>query len=171
VEIGEGVVFIDKHAAHERLHFDELKSDGFDPMSQQLITPVVCRFGSEDAALLLENVNLTDKLGFSVESFGEDSIAARAIPSVIEIDDVETVLSDICSLLRFGASAESSLYDGIFRSLACKAAIKSGKSSDPAEHLTLVSEVMAGTITECPHGRPVAHTISKTALDRNFKRI
>ena len=165
------VWFIDKHAAHERIHFDALKSSGFETMSQALITPVICRHGAEDASLLLENTELLDRLGFDVESFGEDAVAVRYIPAEIEISDAEPVLSEICDELRRGGAAQPARQDNIFRVIACKAAIKAGKSSAMRELETLAAKVMSGEVSHCPHGRPVIFEVSKATLDRGFKRI
>ena len=165
------VWFIDKHAAHERIHFDALRSGSYEPMSQALLTPVICRQGYEDATLLLENAEILEKLGFIVDSFGEDSVAVRGIPSEIDIGDTESVLSEICAQLKLGGTAEPARLDAIFRSVACKAAIKAGRSSEPGELRALTARVLSGEVTHCPHGRPVAFELTKTALDRSFKRI
>jgi DNA mismatch repair protein MutL len=63
---------IDKHAAHERIHFDRLKSGKQVTMSQTLISPVICELGRDDTALLVENAELFEPFGFEIESFGED---------------------------------------------------------------------------------------------------
>ena len=171
LEYQNAVWFIDKHAAHERIHFNALKSGEWEPMSQALIMPVISRHSLEDTELLLENAQLLDKLGFTVESFGENAIAVRRIPADIEIEDAEPVLSDICAQLTAGASPEPMRQDEIFSALACKAAIKAGKSSGMRELEVLAARVMSGEITHCPHGRPVAFEITKTTLDKGFKRI
>jgi DNA mismatch repair protein MutL len=171
VEYQNSVWFIDKHAAHERIHFNALRSGGFEPMSQALITPVICRHGYEDISVLLENAELLDKLGFAVESFGEDAAAVRSIPAEIDIADTEQVLSEICAQLKQSGAAEPARLDNIFRSVACKAAIKAGRSSDMQELEALAARVMSGEISQCPHGRPVAFEITKATLDKSFKRI
>ena len=170
VERDSSLWLIDKHAAHERIHFDALRSEGFSPMSQALITPIICRHGHEDAALLLENAELLDKLGFTIESFGEDSIAVRSIPAEIDISETEPVLSEVCVQLKLGGSAEPTRRDEIYRSVACKAAIKAGRSSETDELRALTARVMSGEISSCPHGRPVAFELTKSVLDRSFKR-
>ena len=175
VEYDDSVWFIDKHAAHERLHFNALKSENFEPMSQSLITPVVCRHGFEDVSLLLENAGLLDDLGFEAESFGTDAVAVRRIPAEIEIGDTEAVLSDICALLRLGGTAESAnaanaKLDDIYKTVACKAAIKAGRDSGTRELEALAAKVMSGEVSHCPHGRPVAFEIAKATLDKGFKR-
>jgi len=171
VEHKGSVWFIDKHAAHERLHFDALKSTSYDPMSESLLTPVVCRIGHEDASLLLEQADFLETLGFSVESFGEDAVAIRHIPSEIDISDTESVLSDLCLQLKQSGIAEPAQRDSIFKVIACKAAIKAGRSSDINELESLASNVISGDVSQCPHGRPVIFEMTKATLDKGFGRI
>jgi len=171
VEYRNSVWFIDKHAAHERIHFNALRDLDFEPMSQALITPVICRHGHEEVSLLLQSQGLLGKLGFSVESFGEDAVAVRRIPAEIDIGDVEPVLSQISAELKLGGISEPARRDNILRSVACKAAIKAGRSSGIRELETLAARVISGEISQCPHGRPVAFELSKTTLDKSFKRI
>ena len=171
LEYQNSVWFIDKHAAHERIHFDALKSGDWEPMSQALITPVISRHSHEEAGLLLDSAMLLDKLGFTVESFGENALAVRRIPADIEIEDTEPVLSDICAQLTAGAAPKPARLDEIYSALACRAAIKAGKSSGVRELEVLAAKVMSGEITHCPHGRPLVFEITKTTLDRSFKRI
>jgi DNA mismatch repair protein MutL len=170
VERADSVLFIDKHAAHERVYFDALKSEKREPMSQPLLTPLVSRHGREEMTLLLDNAELLDDLGFTVEAFGEDAIAIRRIPSEIGIDDAESVLSDICAEFQFGSAGTTEKLENIYRSIACKAAIKAGKASTTPELEVLAARVMSGEITHCPHGRPVVYAMPKATLDREFKR-
>ena len=170
VERSGSVWFIDKHAAHERIHFDALRHSDFEPMPQVLITPVICKHGQEDASLLFENTQLLERLGFSVESFGDDAVAVRQIPAEIDISDVEPVLSDICAQLKLGGTPAPAQCDEIYRAVACKAAIKAGKSSNMRELETLTARVLSGEAAQCPHGRPVAYEMSKAMFERTFKR-
>jgi len=170
LEYQKSVWFIDKHAAHERIHFDALKNAGYAPMPQSLITPVICRHGHEAASVLLENAELLDSLGFTVESFGDDSVAVRRIPEGIDAHDAEAALSGISAELRRGGTSDSAQRDNIYRTIACKAAIKAGRSSEPRELEALAARVMSGEITHCPHGRPVAFELTKATLDKGFKR-
>ena len=171
VESQNSVWFIDKHAAHERIHFDALRAEAYEAMSQVLITPVICRHDPEDISLLLENSELLDKLGFSVECFGDDAVAVRRIPTEINIGDTEPVLSEICAQLKNNEAAEAVRHDSILRIVACKAAIKAGRLSGIQETEALAARVLSGEISHCPHGRPVSYVITKSTLDRSFKRI
>ena len=170
IEYQDSIWFVDKHAVHERIHFDALKSGSFESMSEALITPVICRLGHEDTSLLLENVSFLDRLGFSIESFGEDAVAIRYIPAEIDISDTESVLAEICLKLKQSGIAEPVRHDSIFKTIACKAAIKAGRSSGIRELEALAIRVMSGEVSHCPHGRPVAFEITKSTLDKGFGR-
>ena len=171
VEQGDSLWLIDKHAAHERMHFDRLKAQKQETMVQPLLLPVICSFSPDDTELLLENHAILDDLGFSVEAFGRDSLAIRQIPSHIEQEDAEEVLSDICKeLARGGRESLDDRSDRILHTIACKAAIKAGKLSNPEELAVIVEKVMSGQVRYCPHGRPVSFEMSKDMLDKSFKR-
>jgi DNA mismatch repair protein MutL len=169
-EYGGGLWLIDKHAAHERIHFDRLKAEGGAVMSQALISPLVCEYGASDAALLLENTELLARVGFETESFGESSVAVRAIPSDIDLGEASAALEEICSELRLGGLDADGIRDGALRSIACKAAIKSGRRHDMLELEALAARVFSGEIRFCPHGRPVAMELPRSAIDKGFKR-
>ena len=171
IEKEDSLWIIDKHAAHERIHFNSLKSGNHDPMSQSLIVPIICRFGNEDIAALLDNITLLDELGFSLEGFGEDSVAIRRIPSELDIGDIESVLSQICEALSSGGILDSERLDSIYRSIACGSSIKAGSLTSLFELEALAKRVLSGEITNCPHGRPVMFELSKAVLDKEFKRI
>jgi len=171
VEYNEGLWLIDKHAAHERMHFDRLKSQDYAPMAQMLLEPVVCRLGREDAALLFENEELFNRLGFAVEPFGEEAVAVRQIPSDIRQQDAEAALCEILEALRQGGKVSAlDRLDKVLHTIACKAAIKAGTSSDPETLHQLIVNVLTGKVRYCPHGRPVAVEWTKSAIDRSFKR-
>ena len=171
VEYNDAVWIIDKHAAHERIRFDALKNQNYEPMSEALITPVICHVGHENASVLFENSDFLSRMGFSVESFGEDSVAIRYIPVEIDIDDTESVLSDLCMILKHGGAATPAQLDKVYKTIACKAAIKAGRSSTVHESEALARSVMSGEVTTCPHGRPVVFEITKSYLDKGFGRI
>ena len=171
VESGDSLWLIDKHAAHERICFDRLRSQQRETMVEQLLTPVIFSPGPEDAALLAENATVFETFGISLELLGDSSVAVRSIPSYIDASDVESLLGESCAALRSGGTADPSRRrDEILHSVACKAAIKAGKRSEPEELSELAERVLSGEVRYCPHGRPVAVELTRSALDRTFKR-
>ena len=168
VECGESLWLIDKHAAHERIHFDRLRAEAYAPMMQSLLAPII--IAPEEPEALLENAELLETLGFSVEDFGGGKLAVRQIPEDINVTDTESVLSDICRELTRGGDF-TARRDEVLASVACKAAIKSGSSLTERELYTLAESVMRGDVKFCPHGRPVAFEMTKSFIDKSFKRI
>jgi len=169
-ESADGCVWlIDKHAAHERVNFDRLKAAQEPPMRQALLTPAAVELGREDGALLLENLPLLEEFGFQCEDFGGGTVLVREVPADIDAGDVTATLEEIASKLREGRSP-AERRENLLHTMACKAAIKGGWESDPAELRVLVDKVQSGEVRYCPHGRPVAVKLTKYELEKMFKR-
>jgi len=171
VEHENEIVLIDKHAAHERMIFDRLKAQDREIASQTLLVPATVKLSGEDAELIENNGTLLYELGFEIEPFGEDSFVIRAVPADMESPDAAAALEEICEKLRKGRFDAKSARDEILHTVACKAAIKAGWDTQPLELEKLVEEVLSGRVKYCPHGRPVAVTVTKKELDKMFKRI
>ncbi len=172
VQQGEELVLIDKHAAHERILFDQLKAQKRSVMSQTLLVPVTLTPGEADAQLLLENAPTLEKLGFEIEPFGADSVVLRAVPADTDEAEAKPMLEEILETLRAGIKPDSeSALDEILHTIACKAAIKAGRSSALQELDALARRVLTGEVRYCPHGRPVSIVLSKKELDKRFGRL
>lgn len=171
-EIGDELMLIDKHAAHERMIFDRLKAQNRQIMSQTLLAPVIIRPTAEDAEIIEKNSALLDEMGFEVEPFGEESFAVRSVPDDVDVSEAASALEEICQKLREGGevSAESAR-DEILHTVACKAAIKAGRRHDIAELERIACAAASGEVKYCPHGRPVSARLSKKQLDKFFSRI
>ena len=169
-ESEDGCVWlIDKHAAHERINFDRLQAALEPPMRQTLLQPIAAELGREDGALLLENLPLLEQFGFACEDFGDGAILVREVPADINAEDAVPTLEEFAEKLRTGRSP-AERREGLLHTMACKAAIKGGWTSDPAELRVLVDKVQSGEVRYCPHGRPVAVKLTKYELEKMFKR-
>ena len=172
VEEGDSVLFIDKHAAHERILFDKFRSGQEIIMGQQLLAPMTIQFDAQDAALLLANAETLLSLGYELEDFGGGTLLLRQIPSSIDLSDAQATLEELCDNLKNGKSADfSSLRDELLHTVACKAAIKAGWKTGRAELESLCRQVMENEdLRYCPHGRPICISLSRSQLERQFKR-
>ena len=168
-EDGQSVWLIDKHAAHERINFDRLQKAQTPPMRQTLLAPIAARLERESGEVLLENLPLLEQFGFGCEDFGGGTVLVREIPADLPADAAEATLEEFAEQLRTGRSPEEKR-EALLHTMACKAAIKGGWVSDPAELQVLVEQVERGAIKYCPHGRPVAVKLSKYELEKMFKR-
>ena len=168
-EDGQSVWLIDKHAAHERINFDRLQKAQTPPMRQTLLAPIAARLERESGEVLLENLPLLEQFGFGCEDFGGGTVLVREIPADLPADAAEATLEEFAEQLRTGRSPEEKR-EALLHTMACKASIKGGWVSDPAELQVLVEQVERGAIKYCPHGRPVAVKLSKYELEKMFKR-
>ena len=169
-ESEDGCVWlIDKHAAHERVNFDRMKASQEPPMRQTLLTPAAVELGPMDKELLLENLPLLEQFGFACEDFGGGTVLIREVPADIDAADARSTLEELAACLFMGRSLEERR-ESMLHTMACKAAIKGGWTSDPAELRALVNKVQSGEVQYCPHGRPVAVKLTKYELEKMFKR-
>ena len=168
VETGETLLLIDKHACHERILFDALQAGLGPRMRQTLLAPLTWSPGAEDTELLEQNSALLAEAGFEIERFGEDGVIVRAVPADAQGSEI-ALLEELCDALRSGRPEDRR--ETLCHTIACKAAIKAGSRSDPAELEALAAKVISGEVRYCPHGRPVSVKLTKAELDRQFKRI
>ena len=171
-EQGESVLFIDKHAAHERILFEKLKAEDHPIVSQELMAPVSAELTREEAATVLENTEILGKCGFEVADFGDGDVLIRQIPCDVDEKDAVSLLQELAADLLAGKTlAPETLRDNLLHTIACKAAIKAGWHTEGAEAAHLVAEILSRTdIKYCPHGRPVCIELTKSQIERQFKR-
>ena len=172
VEVGDELILIDKHAAHERMIFDRLKTQERSIMAQNLLESVTLRLTEEERELIERNGELLSELGFEIEAFGEEDYILRAVPADMEPGDAAAAVEEILEKLRSGKAPDpQSARDEILHTVACKAAIKAGWDTDREELQRIVDAVLSGKVKYCPHGRPVSVILTRRDLDKLFKRI
>ena len=172
VEQGEDAFLIDKHAAHERILFEKLKSNQEAISGQQLLSPIPVRLNPAAAAELLANRDMLEELGFEIEEFGENTLLLRQIPMDLSPEDAAQAVESLAAdLLNGRREHKNTVRDELLHTVACKAAIKAGWVSDEQELLAIAREVMAREdLKYCPHGRPICVSLSKKQLEKQFKR-
>lgn len=170
-EEGE-VLFIDKHAAHERILFEKLKKQDNRAMSQQLLEPLSANLSREEAAAVLENIPLMEECGFDIQDFGDHTVLIRAIPDDLDPEEAESLLCSLAEGLMTGKNCDpSARRDALLHTIACKAAIKAGWHTEAEEREALVREVLSrDDLKYCPHGRPICIRLTEENLRHQFKR-
>ena len=177
VELGEIMYMIDKHAAHERIIFEELKrvTRQATPSSQMLMLPIEVYLTSEEIGAVSEWESEIRSTGFSFEKDG-GRVQIYEIPTGIEQSAAADMFITFASRLVRGEGDHATTKDEFFeRALyqaSCKAAIKAGRIYDSAQLKWLCDRVLTlDNIRYCPHGRPVAFEITKHFLEKQFERI
>lgn len=178
VEYQESLLIIDKHAAHERIIFEDLKrnreNDGR-VASQSLLLPITVLLTSDELAAATEYREMLESLGFSLE-ICQGSVNITAIPDAISTRNAEALIQEMLDDVVKGkgnpALNEKLRRERALYQVACKAAIKGGRAYDSSIIEWLVARVLAlPDITVCPHGRPIAYKLTKSMLDKQFDRI
>ncbi len=176
VEVGDRMLVIDKHAAHERILFEQLKQKlhSAEPTSQLLMLPIEVMMMSDEVQIVEEYRPELCAIGFEYTT-ARNTVSVTALPIGIDAGAAGDVLCAIADRIKHhtGSAAltrdilfEKALYQG-----ACKAAIKAGRVYAEGHIEWLVSKLMElPNITACPHGRPVAMEMSKQNLDHQFER-
>lgn len=172
IEQGGNLLFMDKHAAHERILFEKLRAQERVRMPQLLLTPYAVSLSQEESAVLLENQALLRELGYDFDDLGDGTLLVRQIPTEVELSDTQATLSEFAgTLLRGSRDHADALRDELLHTVACKAAIKAGYHTEPQERDALVREVLSREdLKYCPHGRPILVTLSEGKLRRQFGR-
>ena len=172
LEQEDKLLLIDKHAAHERILFDKMRLNDKPLMSQELLLPETFTPDGEGAELTAANLPLLEKLGFTLEPFGERAFAVRAVPADIDPGAALPLLEELCEKLREGRQLSASdVWERLAATVACKAAVKAGWETEKDELLSLARRVLKGEVTHCPHGRPVMTVLTRAELDKRFGRI
>ena len=167
----DGLILIDKHAAHERILFNKLREETEMPQ-QELLTPVVVELTGEEAAAIQSQIEDIRKAGFSIDPFGENSFAVRSVPAYLDSGDVPGVISELAEKAMSSRATVPDRLDDLIHTVACKAAVKAGKPTSMTELQDLCDRVLGDeNVRSCPHGRPTTVRLTKYELDKLFKRV
>lgn len=172
IEMDNAIYIIDKHAAHERMIFERIKTETV-INSQVLLVPVTVRLSADEYNAVCNNLDLYTKCGFSVEDFGNSTVIIRECPSILNGEDVEDLILETAQKLMQGKTdITPEQMDWIFHSTACRAAVKAGDNTSRYEQELFVKKLLSmPNIRYCPHGRPVMIKMSKHDIEKQFGRI
>lgn len=172
VELENKMLMIDKHAAHERILFEKFKAQQTS-FQQMLLVPVTVNLSADEYNAVLENKELLYKAGYDIEDFGDRCVKVNACPTELVDDDIVAITGEIANYLSMNQkTVMPEKLDWIYHSMACRAAIKAGNTTNDYELRKFTEELLSrDDIRYCPHGRPVMIEVSKRDLEKQFKRI
>ena len=177
VQVEDGLMIIDQHAAHERIIYEKIlhRIHGAPAQTQKLLFPIVIdlppHLRNTIPELLSENMEIFDKIGFSIKTFSGNSIVIDEIPIELEDWDGGDIFIEIINQLEDEFSETEDFRDSISKSVACKAAIKAGKKMSKKEMLALINDLFACEVPYfCPHGRPLIIKMTLNEFEKKFKR-
>lgn len=165
------LIFIDQHAAHERILYEELKKRSEELLKPQTLSfPIELKLDRLRLDILREKIGILERLGFEIE-IGEETAIIKTLPTILPISKLEETLREIISELRIAEFVEESkVLDSVYAKLACAAAVKTSDKLDAEDMNELVTNLFKRRLLTCPHGRPLMFEISERDLDRWFER-
>ncbi|MFR5853933.1 MAG: DNA mismatch repair endonuclease MutL [Lachnospiraceae bacterium] len=174
-ETGDRLLWLDQHAAHERILYDRFmkRYDG-EQISQRLLSPQLVQLSGRDMALFEEIQPYLEKAGFQAEAFDERSVAVHAIPTLFgENGDPKELFLEALDQWQQGRGEKTSdRMRSQVAQMACKHAIKGGDKLNQQEIQGFLKEMLQSqSMPTCPHGRPIVIETTRYALEKRFKRI
>lgn len=175
VEYGDKLYIIDQHAAHEKVNFERMMKRLREkkPASQYLNPPILLTLTADEARVLEEHMSYFEQLGYVISSLGDRDYSISAIPTDLPELGKKDLLLEILDELtdEAGMTTPDTIYDKI-ASMSCKAAVKGNNRLSLMEADALIGELLTlENPYACPHGRPTIISMSKTELEKKFKRI
>lgn len=178
VEFEDKVLMIDKHAAHERINFERMKrnlnrSGG---ETQMLLVPANLTLDPAGYSAVKEHADEIRALGFAMDfSDADHSIELTGYPADLEEESACDLIDELCDRLSNGTGTVRTAFDSMLESAlyqaSCKASIKAGHIENEAHVKWICDNLLAlPDIKFCPHGRPVAMELTKTDIEKQFKR-
>ena len=170
---GSNMYLLDQHAAHERVLYERYmdKFYNMDINMQMLLDPIVLELSTTDMLKIEKNIDLFMKFGFEIEIFGKNHIMIRCVPTIFGTPESEKFILDIIDNID-EINNNYELKGEKFASMACKSAIKANDTIYEEEINSLLKQIeMCKNPFTCPHGRPIFVEISKTEIEKMFKRI
>ena len=174
-QFGDNFYIIDQHAAHEKVYYERLVKSFREKTvdSQYLNPPLIVTLNLQEENILKENQKYFSQFGFEIEEFGGKEYRISAVPATLYGFSEEALFLEM--LDQLSGSGEKDALD-IFASrlatMACKAAVKGNHAMSAKEAEKLIDELLTlDNPYHCPHGRPTIISMTRTELEKKFKRI
>ena len=169
---------IDQHAANERVNFEKIikEFEKENPASYDLLVPISLEFSPAEAILVNENIDAIKSFGIELDEFGSNTFVVRSIPIWFfrgkEKELAEEIINSIIRSPKGQNYKASDFLSNIAATMACKKSIKGNEYHTSLEIEYLIEELAkCDNPFTCPHGRPIIIKLSRSDIEKWFKRI
>jgi len=175
MENASGLVLVDQHAAHERILYEEMhrRMETQGVPTQRLLLPITFDVPPKDADWLTRHMDVMNRAGIGLESFGPGTFKIDALPQFLRGEDPTQMIRDIIDELRETSQQTSKLRLGedMIAKTVCRHAVKANDTLRELELVRLIQDLLACDLPYCcPHGRPTMIQISYSELEKKFGR-
>lgn len=171
---GDDIFLVDQHAAHERLNYDKLKQrlETMTNISQSLVLPVIINVNNQEDNFLQENQKVFEQIGFKIEEYGKCCYRVYEIPFILAGKDINEYFQDVFKNLNTFVNKPLDFIKEDLCQKACKSSVKAGNKLSNEEIKILIDLLTTNKSTLlCPHGRPIIVKLTRTDIEKWFKRI
>jgi len=168
-----GIVLIDQHAAHERLLYNKINAREHASAAQRLLLPINFEVEISRVSDLQEMAKQLESFGIELEHFGGQSFVIHTLPADLSDIDAAALVRDLLDIGEdfIKQKAKPDIQDEIAKRLACHGAIRAGQKLSREEMQRLIADLRKTPLAfTCPHGRPTMILLTRSQLDRQFKR-
>ncbi len=175
LQFEDKLFIIDQHAAHEKVKYERLMAQyhNHEITSQTLLPPIIVSLTGKEETVLKEHITIFENLGFEIEEFGGNEYTLRSVPvDLYGCNERQMFLEVIDELSEGSFRSNLKVVEEKIASMSCKAAVKGNNTLSFDEANQLIDELLTlENPYNCPHGRPTIISMSKTELEKKFKRI
>ena len=175
VQFEDRFFIIDQHAAHEKVYYERFVKRFREQTieSQYLSPPLIVSLNLQEEVLLETNRKYFEDFGFEIEPFGGKEYCINAVPTnLYGLDEEELFLEMLDNLASEKDKDPLGIFASRLATMACKAAVKGNHQMSVQEANMLIDELLTlDNPYHCPHGRPTIISMTKTELEKKFKRI
>lgn len=169
----QGTMLIDQHAAHERILYEIFYRNLTQKQgkTQTLLFPIECFFTPLDITWIQDMLPELKYLGFDIELNGQ-TVLLKGVPADLPTGKEHTALQELIEQFKmYENELQLEKRDNLAKSLACRAAIKTGEVLNTTQMKHLIQQLFTCTQPyACPHGRPTMITLTLEELDKLFGR-
>ena len=174
LEKGNNLILLDFHAGHERLNYDKFTAmvNSRDVVIQQLLVPYIHEVNNIELNFIMELKPELTELGFDIEQFGENKIIIHTIPMQLKDINLKGFVDDLLHDMKNLKPKMNNEIRHYLMQKACKSSVKSGMRLTEMEIKELLKNLDENNpVLLCPHGRPVITVISRSQIEKWFKRL
>ncbi|KKP35894.1 MAG: mismatch repair protein MutL protein [candidate division TM6 bacterium GW2011_GWF2_32_72] len=176
LEKEEGLFFVDQHAAHERVLYEQYVQRFENVPTVGLLFPKIIKLSAQDLSLIEENLDLFNKHGIELELFGEGQIVVKATPIDTQKICIEELVKQVIGwIIEYNDLDEKdffkAVHEKVHAKMSCAAAVKAGDELNREQMFKLLDDLSqtSNKIT-CPHGRPTGWLLAFSEIEKKFKR-
>lgn len=176
VDHPEGIVFVDQHAAHERILFEQFSKKFHEVSSISLLFPEIVQLLPDEVAMIMEQSIVLHEHGIVFDQYSPNQIIIQAVPAYLKAANWTLFIREIIDIFVEHAALEKDdffkrVHQTLQASMACKAAVKAGDTLTDQQIKQLLHDLhQCENKFLCPHGRPTSWLLPLYEIEKKFKR-